>query len=133
VDDCVGALLEEFEGLLRGGAHEDVVEELLEELGAVEELFEERVGDVGDAHGGEVAFELEAGALVSDLMDADALVFELEVDLEGLDGFAAHLLGDVGGDEDDFEGGLRHCRRRSSGDWLLRVRRSRCVERVSSL
>jgi len=42
---------------------------------------------------------------VGDLVDADALVFEFEVNLEGLNGFAAHLLGDVGGDEDDVEGG----------------------------
>ena len=114
MDNRVGALLEEFEGFLGGGAHEDVVEELLEELGAVEELFEEGVRDVGDAHGGEVALELGASAFVGDLMDADALVFEFEVDLESLDGFAAHLLGDVGGDEDDLEGG---CGRFSGHGW----------------
>jgi len=105
VDDGVGTLLEELLGLLCGGAHKDVVKELLEEFGAVDELFQEGVRDVGDAHFRVVTLELGAGALVSDLVDADALVFELKVDLEGLNGFAAHLLGDVRGDENDLEGG----------------------------
>jgi len=112
VDDGVGVFADKFFSQLCGGAHEDEVQELLEEFAAVEKLFQERVRDVGDAHLREAAVELFFGALVGDLVDAHTLLLQFEVDLESLDGFAAHLLGDIGGDEDDFNarfgGGVGH-------------------------
>ena len=112
VDDGVGVFADEVFCQLCGRAHEDEVQELLEEFAAIEKLFKERVRNVGDAHLREAAVELFFGALVGDLVDAHALLLQFEVDLESLDGFAAHLLGDIGGDEDDFNarfgGGVGH-------------------------
>lgn len=104
MNDCAGVLLEKLLRFLSGRAHEDEVQKLLKEFGAVEELFEERVWDIGDVHLREAAFELKTGALMGDLVDGDALLIELEIDLESLDGFTAHLLRDVGSDQKDIKG-----------------------------